>query len=116
MSGAAVPSPSIVSWLTASGVPGTQRYDASSRRRGREVRQRPAKPRTAVRIRSAPLLPLLAGFLERVERMVFASLFHRLDSPRDVRHLKVRLDVDRRSDRRMAERLLSGRQIAGRPN
>ena len=30
------------------------RYDGRSRRRGRVVRQRPAKPRTAVRFRSAP--------------------------------------------------------------
>src|SRR5262249_62418943 len=29
-------------------------YDSPLRRRGREVRQRPAKPRTAVRVRSAP--------------------------------------------------------------
>src|SRR5207237_9925233 len=57
-SAAAVSSPSIESWLTRSGLPERQRYDSSSRRRGREVRQRPAKPRTPVRIWSAPLLPL----------------------------------------------------------
>src|SRR4026208_2168906 len=38
-----------------SGMPGNRgRYDGRSRRRGREVRQRPAKPRTAVRVRSSP--------------------------------------------------------------
>src|SRR5438876_11466026 len=55
MRAAAVPSPSIESWLTPKGLPERRRYDSSSRRRGREVRQRPAKPRTAVRVRSAPL-------------------------------------------------------------
>lgn len=40
----------------------------SRRRGGREVRQRPAKPRTAVRIRSAPL-----------------QLWHRIGSPRSCR-------------------------------
>ena len=36
-------------------------YDSPLRRRGREVRQRPAKPRTAVRVRSAPFSLLIAG-------------------------------------------------------
>src|SRR5512133_2505071 len=54
ISASAVSSPSNESWLTRTRLPGGRRYDSSSRRRGREVRQRPAKPRTAVRIRSAP--------------------------------------------------------------
>src|ERR671936_1934450 len=36
-------------------VQGTRATMRAARRRGREVRQRPAKPRTAVRVRSAPL-------------------------------------------------------------
>src|SRR5262249_3774374 len=38
----------------ASALPGRRRYYSCPRRRGRVVRQRPAKPRTPVRLRSAP--------------------------------------------------------------
>src|SRR5882724_10760853 len=54
MSASAVSSPSNESWLMLTRLPRRRRYDSSSRRRGREVRQRPAKPRTPVRIWSAP--------------------------------------------------------------
>src|SRR5205085_11093378 len=52
-----------VELVHTAGVPRNRGYDAWPRRRGREVRQRPAKPRTAVRIRSAPLI---LGSLPRV--------------------------------------------------
>jgi hypothetical protein len=52
-------SPPVVRCPPYNGRPGVRvtarRYDWRSRRRGRVVRQRPAKPRTAVRVRSAPL-------------------------------------------------------------
>src|SRR3989337_468187 len=51
---------SVVAGTTAHAVGGLRgpRYDEPARRRGRVVRQRPAKPRTAVRIRSSPSIVL----------------------------------------------------------
>ena len=83
-----------------------------ARRRGRVVRQRPAKPRTAVRVRSAPNHPYFAGISRFFGLTVFISVpAERLDRLARARPRGMQVDLGH-TRRRVPQELLHRVQVA----